>query len=213
MRIVEGESISWHLLELLRPKVPVHRLVFHEITQSAIERALQNVRALDVDLVHAQETRRIVDRLFGYKVSPVLWKKVQRGTSAGRVQSVSVRLIVERERARQAHVSAEWWDVGASFARSSRALPFSGKLVSWKQQSIATGQDFTDQGELKENRLERAVLSQNDAEELVATAEQLPATVKSIVERPFTERPSAPFITSTLQQEANRKLVLQQSEP
>src|SRR5947208_5840367 len=141
----EGEAIAWHLLEVLKPKVPVRRMVFHEITRPAIERALGETRDVDQRLVDAQETRRILDRLYGYEVSPVLWKKVMRGLSAGRVQSVATRLVVERERERMAFRAAEWWDLLATIDPES----FEARLVSVDGQRVATGRDFDPDGKLR----------------------------------------------------------------
>ena len=136
----EGESISWHLLQLLKPKVPVKRMVFHEITREAIQKALQDCRNVDEDLVHAQETRRILDRLVGYTLSPLLWKKIARGLSAGRVQSVAVRLLVERERERRAFQSGDYWDLKATLEQKKN--PFEAKLVTLDGKKLATGSDF-----------------------------------------------------------------------
>src|SRR5213079_511133 len=141
----EGEAIAWHLLEVLKPKVPVRRMVFHEITADAIRRALAETRGIDERLVDAQETRRILDRLYGYEVSPVLWKKIMRGLSAGRVQSVATRLVVERERERMAFVRAAWWDIQATFDPDS----FEARLVSVDGQRVATGRDFGPDGKLR----------------------------------------------------------------
>lgn len=197
----EGESISWHLLQVLKPKVPVYRLVFHEITKQAIAHALERVRELDTELVEAQETRRIVDRLFGYSVSPLLWKKVRPQLSAGRVQSVAVRLVVEREKERIAFVSADWWDIKATFLTAGNL--FEGGLKRWNGQTIASSKDFNDAGELSKPNL---LLDADKTAEICATIEGKKATVSDIKENRFSERPPAPFITSTLQQEANRKL-------
>jgi DNA topoisomerase I len=196
----EGEAIAWHLLQELKPKVPVRRMVFHEITRDAIQRALGETRDVDQRLVDAQETRRILDRLYGYEVSPVLWKKVMQGLSAGRVQSVAVRLVVERERERRAFVSAGYWDINGSFDPGS----FEARLAALDGKRVAQGRDFTQQGELRSNDLAR--LDEAAARELAAELEGLTFTVRSADEKPYTRRPAAPFMTSTLQQEASRKL-------
>ncbi|HEY7793810.1 MAG TPA: type I DNA topoisomerase [Gaiellaceae bacterium] len=196
----EGEAIAWHLLEELKPKVPVRRMVFHEITRDAIQRALQETRDVDKRLVDAQETRRILDRLYGYEVSPVLWKKVMQGLSAGRVQSVAVRLVVERERARRAFVSAGYWDIAGVFDPGS----FEAKLTAVDGKRVAQGRDFADDGTLKSPDLAR--LDEAAARELAAELEGALFSVRSADEKPYTRRPAAPFMTSTLQQEASRKL-------
>ncbi len=200
----EGEAISWHLNELLNPKVPVHRLVFHEITKEAITEALAHPRQIDGDLVKAQEARRIVDRLYGYEVSPLLWKKVRPKLSAGRVQSVAVRLIVERERQRMAFHSATYWDLLATFATAG-GEEFQAALVSSGGRDIPAGKDFdTTTGLLK-----NAALLQMDEAGARALAERLGTEqfrVATLEDKPYTSKPYAPFTTSTLQQEANRKL-------
>ena len=196
----EGEAIAWHLLQELKPKVPVRRMVFHEITRDAIQRALGETRDVDQRLVDAQETRRILDRLYGYEVSPVLWKKVMQGLSAGRVQSVAVRLVVERERERRAFVSAGYWDIDGIFDPGS----FEARLAAVDGKRVAQGRDFTQQGELRSNDLAR--LDEAAARELAAELEGLTFAVRSADEKPYTRRPAAPFMTSTLQQEASRKL-------
>src|SRR5690606_31556229 len=145
----EGEAIAWHLLEVLKPTIPVKRMVFHEITPEAIERALENTRELDVDLVDAQETRRILDRLYGYEVSPVLWRKIRAGLSAGRVQSVATRLVVERERERMAFVPADYWDLDIDLGLPDGTNPFAANLTTLDGSRVATGRDFNDKGELK----------------------------------------------------------------
>jgi DNA topoisomerase-1 len=206
----EGESISWHLLQLLAPKVPVKRMVFHEITKEAISRALDQTRELDMELVHAQETRRILDRLVGYTLSPLLWKKVAWGLSAGRVQSVAVRLLVQRERARRAFRSGSYWDLKARLEQAGAA--FDAKLTHLENQRIATGQDFDEStGGLKEGSKVR-LLSESEARALVATVQNSPWRVESVEEKPTVRRPVPPFTTSTLQQEANRKLRLSARE-
>jgi DNA topoisomerase I len=196
----EGEAIAWHLLEVLQPKVPVRRMVFHEITRDAIQRALGETRAVDQRLVDAQETRRILDRLYGYEVSPVLWKKVMQGLSAGRVQSVAVRLVVERERERRAFVSAGYWDIKGLFDPGS----FEAKLAAVDGQRVAQGRDFAQDGTLKSADLIK--LDEAQARELAAALNGVPFAVRSADEKPYTRRPAAPFMTSTLQQEAGRKL-------
>ena len=196
----EGEAIAWHLLEVLKPKVPVRRMVFHEITREAINRALDETREIDERLVNAQETRRILDRLYGYEVSPVLWKKITRGLSAGRVQSVATRLVVERERERMAFRAASWWDIEAVFDPES----FQARLVSVDGKRVAQGRDFGPDGQLR--TADALQLDEGGARGL---AERLRAASFSVARReqkPYSRRPSAPFMTSTLQQEASRKL-------
>ncbi|RPA57508.1 type I DNA topoisomerase [Gordonia oryzae] len=207
----EGEAIAWHLLETLKPKIPVKRMVFHEITEPAIRAAAENPRDLDIDLVDAQETRRILDRLYGYEVSPVLWKKVMPKLSAGRVQSVATRIIVERERERMAFVSAEYWDIdatmnaGGSQADESNPRSFSARLVNVDDARVATGRDFTAKGVLK--KVDGViVLDESRATALAGALDGADMTVTSVEEKPYTRRPYAPFMTSTLQQEAGRKL-------
>ncbi len=195
----EGEAIAWHLLEVLKPKVPVRRMVFHEITREAIRRALEDTRAIDERLVDAQETRRILDRLYGYEVSPVLWKKVMQGLSAGRVQSVATRLVVERERERRAFVAAAYWDVEGIFDPGS----FTARLVSLSGSRIAQGRDFGQDGVLG---VDAVRLDEEQARGLVARLREAAFTVRSVEEKPYTRKPAAPFMTSTLQQEASRKL-------
>ena len=200
----EGESISWHLLELLQPKVPVRRMVFHEITREAIERALGQTRDVDTDLVHAQETRRILDRLVGYTLSPLLWKKVAFGLSAGRVQSVATRLIVDRERERLAFRTGSYWDIKASLEHAATA--FSADLLSVGGTRLAVGKDFDEQtGRIAEGK-KVLLLGEAEARALVERLSGRPWRVVSVDETPRTLKPYAPFTTSTLQQEANRKL-------
>ncbi|MCZ0911247.1 type I DNA topoisomerase [Gordonia amicalis] len=203
----EGEAIAWHLLETLKPKIPVKRMVFHEITEPAIRAAAENPRDLDIDLVDAQETRRILDRLYGYEVSPVLWKKVMPKLSAGRVQSVATRIIVERERERMAFVSAEYWDISATMDAGADASPstFKARLVNVDEARVATGRDFEATGELRKSD-GVVVLDADRAESLAAGLRGAAMTVTSVEEKPYTRRPYAPFMTSTLQQEAGRKL-------
>ncbi len=205
----EGEAIAWHLLDELKPKVPVHRMVFHEITREAIQRALASPRALDQRMVDAQETRRILDRLYGYEVSPVLWRKVRQGLSAGRVQSVATRLVVERERERMAFRAAEYWDVTGTFAQVAPSTPeqegaFAARLVGLGEQRVATGRDFDDRGALKSKGA--VVLDESAATALVSALADAPFSVLSLETKPYTRKPAAPFTTSTLQQEASRKL-------
>ncbi|GAB3162736.1 type I DNA topoisomerase [Myceligenerans halotolerans] len=203
----EGEAIAWHLIQELKPKVPVKRMVFHEITREAIMRALENTRELDQDLVDAQETRRILDRLYGYEVSPVLWRKVGKGTSAGRVQSVATRLVVERERERMAFVSATYWDVTGTFAVVDDAdqPAFRARLAQLGGDRVATGRDFDDRGRLKV-RTGVVQLDEAAAGAVVGGLDGADFQVKSLETKPYTRRPAAPFTTSTLQQEASRKL-------
>lgn len=202
----EGESISWHLLQILKPKIPTKRMVFHEITQEAIQSALNNCRDLDEQLVHAQETRRILDRLYGYTLSPLLWKKIARGLSAGRVQSVAVRLLVSRERERRAFRQGDYWDLKALLEKDK--TNFDTKLTTVDGVKVATGSDFDETtGKIAQGR--NVVLL--DEAQAMALKERLtgkPWTVSKIEERPSTRKPAPPFTTSTLQQEANRKLRL-----
>ncbi len=202
----EGEAISWHLLELLQPKVPVHRLVFHEITQEAIQEAIRTPREVDTGLVKAQETRRILDRLYGYEVSPLLWRKVRPKLSAGRVQSVAVRLIVERERERMLFVSATWWDLQAVFTKQNDPKQrLETTIVSVDGKRLPSGKDFDDRtGELKNAAM--LLLDGPAAESLADKLRTGEFRVASVEEKPYTTKPYPPFTTSTLQQEANRKL-------
>lgn len=203
----EGESISWHVLEVLKPKVPVKRLVFHEITKEAIKNSIANAREIDENLVRAQETRRIVDRLFGYEVSPLLWKKMLPRLSAGRVQSVACKLLVEREKARIAFVSANYWTLRANFLNKDSAS-FEAELAYVGDKRVASGKDFDpDTGKLK-NAEKVALLSDKDAQTLKEKVLNSSPLVTSVEEKPFTNKPPAPFVTSTLQQESNRKLRL-----
>ncbi len=200
----EGEAISWHLHELLKPKVPVRRLVFHEITKEAIEEALANTRSINDDLVRAQEARRIIDRLYGYEVSPLLWRKVRPKLSAGRVQSVAVRLIVERERQRMAFVSATYWDLLGTFAKIG-GQRFQAELVSLDGRKIPAGKDFDPAtGKLKDAAF--LLLDEPAAAQLAERITKANFRVTDLEDKPFTWRPAPPFTTSTLQQEANRKL-------
>jgi DNA topoisomerase-1 len=208
----EGESIAWHLLEVLAPTVPVKRMVFHEITRPAIERAVNEWRDLDRRLVDAQEARRILDRLYGYEVSPVLWKKIMPRLSAGRVQSVATRMVVERERARMGFRSAGWWGIDATFSvAGSEPVPegtprsFTASLVGVDGTALASGRDFDDTGNLNSPG-SVVVLAEAEARSLATGLEGAPFAVKSMTHKPFRRSPSAPFMTSTLQQEAGRKL-------
>ena len=202
----EGEAIAWHLLEVLKPKVPVKRMVFHEITKEAIQRALSATRDLNTQLVDAQESRRILDRLVGYEVSPLLWRKVAPALSAGRVQSVTTRLVVERERERMAFVAAHYWDVTAQLAKGSEE--FTARLTAVDGTRVATGKDFSDSGELtaKASKEGVLILSREAAEAIASAFESGESAVTSIETKPFKRRPAPPFTTSTLQQEASRKL-------
>lgn len=200
----EGEAIAWHLVQVLKPKVPVKRMVFHEITKPAIDEAFANPRELDDRLVSAQEARRILDRLYGYEVSPVLWKKVQPKLSAGRVQSVAIRIVVERERERMAFVSAGYWSIEGTFApESDLNKDFSASLVSVADVRVASGRDFDSEGVAKK---EVRVLTQDDATSMATGLTDADFTVRSVESKPYTRRPYPPFRTSTLQQEAGRKL-------
>ncbi|TFD79356.1 type I DNA topoisomerase [Cryobacterium sp. Sr8] len=205
----EGEAIAWHLLQVLQPKVPVKRMVFHEITKDAILEAVDNTRELDTALVDAQETRRILDRLYGYEISPVLWRKVGPGLSAGRVQSAATRLVVERERERLAFVSASYWDLLARLAASAASTEqgFDAKLVRLNGERIATGSDFDDSGKLKPT-VKAATLDEASALALVDALKDpaVDLTVTKVASKPYRRSPAAPFTTSTLQQEAARKL-------
>jgi DNA topoisomerase-1 len=201
----EGEAISWHLLEILKPKVPVHRLVFHEITEEAIKDALASPRSIDDGMVRAQETRRILDRLYGYDVSQLLWRKVRPRLSAGRVQSVAVRIIVERERERRAFVSATYWDLLAKFATAG-GKEIQAELISVDGKRIPVGKDFdANTGKLK-NPGQFVLMNEQQATDLRERLSKAKFTVTSIEDRPYTRKPAEPFTTSTLQQEANRKL-------
>ncbi|WP_330257527.1 type I DNA topoisomerase [Nocardia sp. NBC_00565] len=206
----EGEAIAWHLLETLKPKVPVRRMVFHEITEPAILAAAADTRDLDNDLVDAQETRRILDRLYGYEVSPVLWKKVMPRLSAGRVQSVATRVIVQRERERMAFRSAEYWDIAAKLdaggenGDATNPRTFGARLVSVDGTRVAAGRDFGPDGQLKGNGV--VVLDETYARRLAEALEGADLVVSSAESKPYTRKPYAPFMTSTLQQEAGRKL-------
>ena len=220
----EGEAIAWHLLQVLKPKVPVRRMTFTEITKEAVTRALASTRDLDIHLVDAQETRRILDRLVGYEVSPVLWRKVRAGLSAGRVQSVATRLVVERERERMAFVSAGYWGVEAEFATlagsgagpssisedagARRANAFTARLATLDGRRVATGRDFTDAGGLRPAAVKAGTvhLHEGGAKAVADAVGRGRPRVAEVEEKPYKRRPAAPFTTSTLQQEASRKL-------
>ncbi len=211
----EGEAIAWHLADELKPTVPVHRMVFHEITPQAIREAVTSPRDIDMDLVEAQEARRILDRLYGYEVSPVLWKKVMSGLSAGRVQSVATRLVVDRERERMAFRVATYWDVDGSFDAGERHADriFPARLHSVDGARVARGSDFTSLGELRQTSSGRLVhLDRTRAEGLVEALRDTTFEVRSVERKPYTRRPYAPFRTTTLQQEASRKLGLGASQ-
>ncbi|MCX4549207.1 MULTISPECIES: type I DNA topoisomerase [unclassified Streptomyces] len=204
----EGEAIAWHLLEVLKPKVPVHRMVFHEITKEAIQAAVANPRELNKRMVDAQETRRILDRLYGYEVSPVLWKKVMPRLSAGRVQSVATRLVVERERERIAFRSAEYWDLTGTFSTgrqgdASDPSTLVARLNSVDGRRVAQGRDFNSTGQLKSEVLH---LDETNARALAAALADTAFAVRSVESKPYRRSPYAPFRTTTLQQEASRKL-------
>ncbi|MGH8892841.1 MAG: type I DNA topoisomerase [Actinomycetes bacterium] len=204
----EGEAIAWHLLQVLEPKVPVRRMVFHEITRHAIQEAVERTRDLDQSLVDAQETRRILDRLYGYEVSPVLWRKVRQGLSAGRVQSVATRLVVERERERIAFRSASYWDIAATLVKPAAAAgQFDARLVQVDGRRVATGRDFGSDGR-PGPRFDGVHLDEPSARGLADALHGQDVTVRSVEDKPYTRRPAAPFMTSTLQQEASRKLRL-----
>ncbi len=196
----EGEAIAWHLLQVLNPKVPVRRMVFHEITRDAIDRALGETREVDQRLVDAQETRRILDRLYGYEISPVLWKKIMPRLSAGRVQSVATRLVVERERERRRFVAAQWWDIEATFDPES----FAARLVTVDGKRVAQGRDFGPDGKPRNDDIVQ--LDEAEARGLAERLKDSSFTVGRVERKPYMRRPSPPFMTSTLQQEASRKL-------
>ena len=212
----EGEAIAWHLQQVLKPKVPVRRMVFTEITREAVTRALDNTRELDIHLVDAQETRRILDRLVGYEVSPVLWRKVRAGLSAGRVQSVATRLVVERERERMAFRPASYWGVEATFSTvlspvdltARQDASFTARLVTLDGRRVATGRDFNDAGELRPAAVKASAvhLHQVGATAVAEAVGRGEPRVAGVEDKPYRRRPAAPFTTSTLQQEASRKL-------
>ena len=198
----EGEAIAWHLVEVLEPKIPIKRMVFNEITKEAIQAAVVNTRDLDYNLIDAQETRRVLDRLFGYRLSPVLWKKVMPRISAGRVQSVATKLIVEKERERMAFISSSWWDLNATCE-----LGFTARLLSVEGKKVASTSDFGADGAVKEKSLENILLlDETSARALVDSLKSTALTVKSMEESPRTERPKPPFTTSTMQQDAGSRL-------
>ncbi len=198
----EGEAIAWHLVEVLQPKVPIKRMVFNEITKEAIQAAVENTRDLDYHLIDAQETRRVLDRLFGYRLSPVLWKKVMPRISAGRVQSVATRLIVEKERERMAFISSGWWDIAAQ-----TALGFNARLLEVDGKKVASTSDFGTDGAVKEKSLGNILLlDETGAKGLLESLKSASLTVKSMEESPRTERPKPPFTTSTMQQDAGSRL-------
>jgi DNA topoisomerase I len=198
----EGEAIAWHLVEVLEPKIPIKRMVFNEITKEAIQAAVENTRDLDYNLIDAQETRRVLDRLFGYRLSPVLWKKVMPRISAGRVQSVATKLIVEKERERMAFISSSWWDLNATCE-----LGFTARLLSVEGKKVASTSDFGADGAVKEKSLENILLlDERSARALVDSLKSTALTVKSMEESPRTERPKPPFTTSTMQQDAGSRL-------
>ncbi|HET9234782.1 MAG TPA: DNA topoisomerase, partial [Candidatus Eisenbacteria bacterium] len=198
----EGEAIAWHLVQLLKPKVPFHRLVFHEITREAIRDALKHTRPIDERLVSAQEARRILDRLYGYEISPLLWKKIRPRLSAGRVQSVAIRILVERERARMRFVESVYWDLEGTF-RNKEGKAFPARLVSLDGKRLATGKDFNpDTGAFTNGG---AVLLDGDrARSLAESLLRTPWTVTATETKDFTQSPPPPFTTSTLQQEGLR---------
>jgi DNA topoisomerase-1 len=212
----EGEAIAWHLREVLKPKVPVRRMVFNEITADAIRTAAEHPRELNLRLVDAQETRRILDRLYGYEVSPVLWKKVMPKLSAGRVQSVATRLVVERERERIAFVPSHYWDIEADFdpvngrysdtGKPAEPTAFTATLVSVDGRRVAQGRDFTARGVLKTQSQDVLHLDEQHARGLAERLADRPYAVKSVERKPYTRKPYPPFRTTTLQQEASRKL-------
>lgn len=196
----EGEAIAWHLMEILRPKVPVRRMVFHEITPEAIRHAAESTRDLDMQLVDAQETRRLIDRLYGFEVSPVLWRKVQAGLSAGRVQSVATRLIVEKERERIAYKRASYWDIEGTFDPQS----FNANLVAVDGKKIAQGKDFDSLAQLKDSSIVH--LDEDVAKSLCTSLSGAKFEVRSVDDRPYSSKPKAPFMTSTMQQAASGRL-------
>ena len=204
----EGEAIAWHLLEVLKPKVPVRRMVFNEITKSAILEAADNTRDLDYNLIDAQETRRILDRLYGYEVSPVLWKKVMPRLSAGRVQSVATRVIVERERERMAFIPADYWDLAATLdtgaADADNPATFDARLTAVDSKRVALGRDFDDRGNVKSKDV--IVITEPQAKALETALRGADMQVAGVEHKPYTRKPYAPFMTSTLQQEAGRRL-------
>lgn len=207
----EGESISWHLMEILKPKVPVKRMVFHEITKSAIQKALEDCREINTDMVRAQEARRILDRLVGFTISPLLWKKVAYGLSAGRVQSVAVKLIAQKEQERVSFVKSEYASVTGVADKEGKE--FETRLLEWEGSRIASGKDFDEtNGKLKEGKESLVHLNLNKAKEIAQALKGKTLDIISVEEKPVSRKPAPPFITSTLQQEANRKLGLSSRE-
>ncbi|TCD54529.1 type I DNA topoisomerase [Alloscardovia theropitheci] len=206
----EGEAIAWHLVETLKPKVPVKRMVFHEITKSAITQSLSNTRDVDAHMVDAQETRRVLDRLYGYELSPVLWRKVRTGLSAGRVQSVATRLIVERERERMAFVKSSYWDITAQFNGESNGVSngFTARLIQLGQSRVAGSKDFDDAGQLTQSARKEnvTVVDEAVAQELATALTNSDFVVESVGTKPYTRRPLPPFTTSTMQQAAGNAL-------
>lgn len=200
----EGESIAWHLTEVLKPKTAPKRMVFHEITEGAIQAAFDNPRAIDQQLVDAQEARRILDKLYGYEVSPVLWRRVRTGLSAGRVQSVAVRMIVERERERMSFVSSSYWDVLGTFATEADEIQFPATLAAVDGVRVANGSDFGPNGQLQTDGV--VLIDEPTARSLAASLEGADFAVRSVESKPYRRSPYPPFRTSTLQQEAQRKL-------
>ena len=207
----EGESISWHLIEVLKPKVPVKRMVFHEITKRAIERSMENYRDIDMNLVRAQEARRILDRLYGYTLSPLIWKKVAYGLSAGRVQSPGLRMIVERERERIRFNSSVYWDLKATLAKPEERS-FEGKLLSVGEKRVAGSKDFDSTDGTLKNPDQVVLIDENEADSLLDRLKSAEWRVLSVQQKETTSRPVPPFITSSLQQEGNRKLSLSARE-
>ena len=202
----EGEAIGWHLIEVLKPKVPVRRMVFHEITKRAINKALGNTRDVNQNLVEAQESRRVLDRLVGYKISPVLWRKIGKGTSAGRVQSVAVRLLVEREKKRMEFLPAQYWDLEATLQANTDQ--FKATMTHLGERRLATGRDFDDNtGEIKKSLTDSGILllGKQEADQLVARLPSADWRVASVTSKERKRTPAAPFITSSLQQEGSRK--------
>ena len=206
----EGESISWHLMQILKPKIPTKRMVFHEITEKAIKKALDETREIDMELVQAQETRRILDRLFGYELSPLLWKKVAPRLSAGRVQSVSVRLLVKKERERRAFKKASYWDLKAILSKDN--INFDARLFSLDGKKIANGSDFDEKTGFLKKGNKSLILDKKKALDLLESISGINWNVEKIEKKPTIRRPVPPFTTSTLQQEANRKLRLSARE-
>ena len=202
----EGESISWHLLELLKPTIPVKRMVFHEITKAAIQQSLKDTRTINTELVSAQETRRILDRLVGYTLSPLIWKKIAYGLSAGRVQSVATKIITEREKLRFDFIPSEYWDLLANLNSDKQSKTFPAKIKSYQGQTIALGKDFDDRGKLKSDPKKYVVVDKSQAEKLAIKLKKEKWIVNKVEKKPFKSKPPIPFITSTFQQEANRKL-------